>query len=261
MFGCRLGVAGAGWATIISQFISFCLLLAGCRGGGNIRIRISNFKLKWFYFQMIIKGGLPSLARQGLASLATICLNHAAGGYGDVAIAAMGVVQRIMMFGGSAMIGFGQGFQPVCGFNFGAKLYYRVKQGFWFCVKGSFLFLLIVSALGWVFAPQLIALFRDDPEVIACGALALRLQCLVFPLQSWVVMSNMMEQSIGRTVPATFLAAARQGFFFIPTVWILSSAFGLLGIQMAQTVSDILTLACAIPIQLSVMKSMPDSPR
>lgn len=261
MFGCRLGVAGAGWATIISQFISFCLLLAGCRRGGNIRIRISNFKLKWFYFQMIIKGGLPSLARQGLASLATICLNHAAGGYGDVAIAAMGVVQRIMMFGGSAMIGFGQGFQPVCGFNYGAKLYHRVKQGFWFCVKGSFLFLLIVSALGWVFAPQLIALFRDDPEVIACGALALRLQCLVFPLQSWVVMSNMMEQSIGRTVPATFLAAARQGFFFIPTVWILSSAFGLLGIQMAQTVSDILTLACAIPIQLSVMKSMPDSPR
>ena len=261
MFGCRLGVAGAGWATIISQFISFCLLLAGCRRGGNIRIRISNFKLKWFYFQMIIKGGLPSLARQGLASLATICLNHAAGGYGDVAIAAMGVVQRIMMFGGSAMIGFGQGFQPVCGFNYGAKLYHRVKQGFWFCVKGSFLFLLVVSALGWVFAPQLIALFRDDPEVIACGALALRLQCLVFPLQSWVVMSNMMEQSIGRTVPATFLAAARQGFFFIPTVWILSSAFGLLGIQMAQTVSDILTLACAIPIQLSVMKSMPDSPR
>lgn len=261
MFGCRLGVAGAGWATIISQFISFCLLLAGCRGGGNIRIRISNFRLKWFYFQMIIKGGLPSLARQGLASLATICLNHAAGGYGDVAIAAMGVVQRIMMFGGSAMIGFGQGFQPVCGFNYGAKLYHRVKQGFWFCVKGSFLFLLLIGALGWVFAPQLIALFRDDPEVIACGALALRLQCLVFPLQSWVVMSNMMEQSIGRTVPATFLAAARQGFFFIPTVWILSSAFGLLGIQMAQTVSDILTLACAIPIQLSVMKSMPDSPR
>ena len=261
MFGCRLGVAGAGWATIISQFISFCLLLAGCRRGGNIRIRLSNFRLKWFYFLMIIKGGLPSLARQGLASLATICLNHAAGVYGDVAIAAMGVVQRIMMFGGSAMIGFGQGFQPVCGFNYGAKLYHRVKQGFWFCVKGSFLFLLVISALGCVFAPQLIALFRDDPEVIACGALALRLQCLVFPLQSWVVMSNMMEQSIGRTVPATFLAAARQGFFFIPAVWILSSAFGLLGIQMAQTVSDILTLACAIPIQLSVMKSMPDQIR
>lgn len=66
----------------------------------------------------------------------------------------MGVVQRITQFGGSAMIGFGQGFQPVCGFNYGAKLYKRVKDGFWFCVKYSFLFLVVVSALGYIFAPS-----------------------------------------------------------------------------------------------------------
>lgn len=256
IFWMDLGVAGAGWATIISQFVSFALLLLGCFRGGNIRIRFSNIQLKWFYYQMIIKGGLPSLARQGLASLATICLNQAARPFGDAVIAAMGVVQRIMMFGGSTMIGFGQGFQPVCGFNYGAKLYDRVRRGFWFCVKGSFCFLLMVSALGFVFAPQLIALFRDDPEVIACGALALRLQCITFPAQSWVVMSNMMEQSMGRTLPATFLAAARQGIFFIPAVLILSATLGLLGIQMAQAVADGLTLLCAIPIQIHVMKTM-----
>lgn len=256
IFWMDLGVAGAGWATIISQFVSFALLLLGCFRGGNIRIRFSNIQLKWFYYQMIIKGGLPSLARQGLASLATICLNQAARPFGDAVIAAMGVVQRIMMFGGSTMIGFGQGFQPVCGFNYGAKLYDRVRRGFWFCVKGSFCFLLVVSALGFVFAPQLIALFRDDPEVIACGALALRLQCITFPAQSWVVMSNMMEQSMGRTLPATFLAAARQGIFFIPAVLILSATLGLLGIQMAQAVADGLTLLCAIPIQIHVMKTM-----
>lgn len=256
IFWMDLGVAGAGWATIISQFVSFALLLLGCFRGGNIRIRFSNIQLKWFYYQMIIKGGLPSLARQGLASLATICLNQAARPFGDAVIAAMGVVQRIMMFGGSAMIGFGQGFQPVCGFNYGAKLYDRVRRGFWFCVKGSFCFLLAVSALGFVYAPQLIALFRDDPEVIACGALALRLQCITFPAQSWVVMSNMMEQSMGRTLPATFLAAARQGIFFIPAVLILSATLGLLGIQMAQAVADGLTLLCAIPIQIHVMKTM-----
>ena len=113
IFGMELGVAGAGWATIISQFVSFCLLLAGCAKGGNIRISIKNVRVKWFYYKMIFKGGLPSLARQSLASLATICLNHAAGPYGDAAIAAMGVVQRVMMFGASTMLGFGQGFQPV----------------------------------------------------------------------------------------------------------------------------------------------------
>ena len=259
IFWMDLGVAGAGWATIISQAVSFVLLLIGCGKGSNIHIRPANIQFKWFYYKMIIKGGLPSLARQGLGSLATICLNHAARGFGDAVIAAMGVVQRITMFGGSAMIGFGQGFQPVCGFNFGAKLYQRVKDGFWFCARGSFVFLTAVSVLGFLFAPQLIALFRDDPEVIACGALALRLQCITFPAQSWIIMSNMMEQSIGRTVPATFLAAARQGVFFIPAVLILP-VFGLIGIQAAQAVADVLTLLCAIPIQLYVLKTMEREP-
>ena len=255
-----MGVSGAAWATIFSQFVSFCLLLIGCTRGGNLHIHISRVQLKWPYYAMIIRGGLPSLARQGLASVATICLNQAARSYGDAAIAAMSVVQRIMMFGASAMIGFGQGFQPVCGFNYGAKLYHRVKEGFWFCVRTSTVFLLAVGTLGFIFAPQLVALFRDDPQVIAYGATALRFQCVTFCFQGWVFMSNMMLQTIGRTVPATFLAMARQGVFFVPLVWILSAALGMLGIQMTQMVSDCLTLICAIPIQLKVLRELSAAP-
>ena len=251
-----MGIAGAAWATICSQFVSFCLLLVGCSRGGNLRIRISRVQLKWAYFKRIIQGGLPSLGRQGLASVATICLNQAAGPYGDAAIAAMSVVQRIMMFGASTMIGFGQGFQPVCGFNYGAKLYKRVRDGFWFCVKTSTVFLLAVSILGFAFAPQLIALFRDSPEVIAFGSTALLFQCVTFWFQGLTVMSTMMLQTMGRTVPATFLAMARQGIFFIPLVWILSCTLGFLGVQMTQPVSDVLTLACAIPIQLKVLREL-----
>ena len=255
-----MGVAGAALATIFSQFVSFCLLLVGCTRGGNLQIHVSRVQLKWDYFSMIIRGGLPSLARQGLASFATICLNWAIRPYGDAAIAAMGVVQRIAMFGGSAMIGFGQGFQPVCGFNYGAQLYSRVREGFWFCVKSSTVFLLVVSTLGFAFAPQLIALFRDDPEVVAIGAVALRCQCVTFCAMGWVTMSNMMLQTIGQTVPATFLAMARQGIFFVPLVWILPLFLGLTGVQITQSASDLLTLACAIPIQLSALRklSLPD---
>ena len=206
IFTFDMSVAGAAWATIISQFASFCLLLAGCTRGGNLHIQFSRFQLKWSYFKLIIQGGLPSLARQSLASVATICLNHAAMPYGDAAIAAMGVVQRITTFGASAMIGFGQGFQPVCGFNYGAQLYHRVREGFWFCVKVATVFLLAAGAVGFVFAPQLIALFRDDPEVISIGTVALRFQCVTFFFQGWITMSNMMLQTIGRTVPATFIA-------------------------------------------------------
>ena len=259
IFVLDMGVAGAGWATIVSQFISFCLLLRGCSKGSNIQIRVRNYQFKWHYFAMIFQGGLPSLARQSLASIATICLNHAAQPFGDAAIAAMGVVQRIMMFGASTMLGFGQGFQPVCGFNFGAGLYHRVKEGFWFCVKTSLVIMITVGALGFIFAPTLVSLFRDDPEVIAIGSKALRFQCITFCGQSWIVMANMMEQSMGRTVPATFLSVARQGLFFTPLVLILSATLGLLGIQMAQAVSDLLTLICAIPIHLHVMRSLPDT--
>ena len=256
IFTFGLGVAGAAWATIISQFVGFCLLLAGCARGGNLRIHVSRVQFKLPYYVQIVRGGLPSLARQGLASVAAICLNRAAGPYGDAAIAAMGVVQRIMMFGGSAMIGFGQGFQPVCGFNYGARLYHRVREGFWFCVKASFGFLLAVSALGFAFAPQLIALFRDDPEVVRIGAMALRFQCVTLSLSSWIVMSNMMLQTIGKTAGATFVAMSRQGIFFIPLVYILSNTLGLTGVEMTQSAADALTLLCAVPIQLKALREM-----
>jgi Na+-driven multidrug efflux pump len=257
-----LGVAGAGWATIISQFVSFCLLYRGCSKGSNIQIKLRNVKFQWHYYKMIIRGGLPSLARQCLASVATISLNHAAQPYGDAAIAAMGVVQRITMFGFSTMLGFGQGFQPVCGFNYGAGLYSRVKAGFWFCVKISLGFLVGVGVIGYIFAPDLIALFRDDPAVIEFGTHALRFQCMTLWVQSWVVMSNMLMQSIGRTVPATFLAVARQGLFFVPFILFLPPLLGALGIQIAQSCADVLTFLCAIPIQLRVRRNFKeDKPR
>lgn len=258
IFGLDLGVAGAGWATILSQLLSFCLLLAGTRRGGNIPIRLRNFRFSGHYYLWIFKGGVPSLARQSLASVATICLNNAAMAYGDAAIAAMGVVQRIMMFGASAMLGFGQGFQPVCGFNYGAGLYARVRRGFWFCVRVSTVGLLVISALGYAFAPRLIALFRDDALVVEYGAAALRYQCLTFCVQGWVVISNMMQQSMGKTVPATFLSIARQGLFFIPLVWILNSVLGFTGIQLTQPAADVITFLCAVPIQLQVLRKMPD---
>ena len=258
IFGLDLGVAGAGWATILSQLLSFCLLLAGTRKGGNIPIRLRNFRFSGHYYLWIFKGGVPSLARQSLASVATICLNNAAMAYGDAAIAAMGVVQRIMMFGASAMLGFGQGFQPVCGFNYGAGLYARVRRGFWFCVRVSTAGLLVISALGYAFAPRLIALFRDDALVVEYGAAALRYQCLTFCVQGWVVISNMMQQSMGKTVPATFLSIARQGLFFIPLVWILNGVLGFTGIQLTQPAADVITFLCAVPIQLQVLRKMPD---
>ena len=261
IFLCDMGVAGAALATIVSQFCSFVLLLIGCNRGANIRIRFANFQPSLHYLGEMVRGGFPSLCRQGLASISMILLNHSAGAYagiyGDAAIAGMSIVNRVMMFANSALIGFGQGFQPVCGMNYGAKKYGRVREAFWFCVKYAFVFLIFMSIVGFVFAEDIVTVFRkDDADVIRIGTLALRLQCLVFPFSSWIIMCNMMLQSIGKAVKASIVAAARQGLFFIPLVLILPRLFGLLGVQMCQTISDICSLLLSLPFGLSVLNEM-----
>lgn len=271
IFTCNMGVAGAALATTISQIISFFILLAASRKGGNISITFQNFCPTPYYLKEIIRGGFPSLCRQGLASVAQVFLNQAAGNYGgiygDAAIAGMSIVGRVSMFANSALIGFGQGFQPVCGMNYGAKQYKRVREAFWFCVKYAVILLVLISAAGILLAGPIISVFRkEDPDVIRIGMLALRLQCVVFPLNAWIVMCNMMLQSIGKAVKASIVAAARQGLFFLPLIWILPIFFNLLGVQMCQTISDIFTFALAVPLGISVlnemkrMESKPDNP-
>lgn len=259
IFQFNLGVAGASMATAVSEFASFLILLIGCNHKGNIPIRLSMFSLDKQYYLEIFKNGFPSMLRQGMASVATLCLNLAATPYGDAAIAAMSIVSRIVMFLAAALIGFGQGFQPVCGFNYGAKLYERVRKSFFFCVRTSFVFLCVVAVLCILFAPQLIMLFRKgDPDVVRYGTFALQMQCVSLPLSAWIVMSNMMQQNVGETFKASFIAFARQGLFFIPAVLLLPHLFnlGFTGVQIAQTVSDVITFVCSIFMQLAVLKKL-----
>ncbi len=257
IFACGMGVAGAALATTVSQYISFCFLLVMATKGGNIRIRFRNFKPSLHFYKEIVRGGSPSLFRQGLASVATICLNHAAGVYGDAAIAGMSIVNRIMMFANSALIGFGQGFQPVCGFNYGAGKYKRVLKAFWFCVKLSLAVLLVLAVIVYLLAPQFVTAFRrDDAEVIAVGTAALRYTVIAFPLSSWMVMCNMMLQSIGKGLKASIVASARQGIFFLPLIAILPHLLGLTGVEICQAVSDVCALTVSIPIGFSVIREM-----
>lgn len=251
-----MGIAGAALATVLSQFVSFVILWIGIYISGCIPIRLRNLTLSKERLGEIFGGGFPSLCRQGLASIATMTLNIGANPYGDAAIAAMSVVGRISMFAGSALIGFGQGFQPVCGFNYGAKKYARVREAFYFCVKVSTVVLFGIAIIGFTLSGNLIGIFRDDPEVIRIGTLALRFQCLTFTLNGWIVFNNMMMQTIGKTFYASLLASARQGLFFIPAVLILPHFFSLLGIQSAQAAADVLTFILTTILYRIVMKEL-----
>ena len=249
------GVAGAAMATTLSQLISLIILIVFTNKKG-IPLRFANIRFNLYYIKEIIRGGLPSLFRQGCSTISFVLLNHAAGIYGDAAIAAMTVVQRIVMFAFSAMLGYGQGFQPVCGFNYGAKKYDRVKKGVSFCVKSSLIVLIVFAVLGIIFAPNLVSAFRDDPEVIEIGTRTLRWQCLTFPLLGWVTICNMLTQTIGYTVRASILATSRQFIFFIPCLYILSAAFGLTGIECTQSAADVISFFVSIAIGVDVLKKM-----
>ncbi len=253
-----LGISGAAIATLISQCISFSILLFFvCSAKSDVHVSLRKVSRRPRIYAQIIKTGLPTLARQGLASAANIALNVNAAVYGDAAVAAMSVVGRIFMFIISAIIGFGQGFQPVAGFNYGAKKYGRVREAYWFTVKVGTVFLTVMAILGFFFAPQAMALFRkDDAEVIAIGALCMRAQCIFLPTQPFVVASNMLFQSIGKSWRATFLSAARQGIFFLPAIVLLPMLFELTGVQVAQAAADALTFAVTIPFVILFFKEL-----
>ena len=252
-----MGIAGAGIATLASQICSFIILLYMDRKGENIRIRFSNFTPKLSLLKEILYGGSPSLCRQGLASTATILLNVAAGRYGDAAIAGMSIVTRICMFINSFVIGFGQGFQPVCGFNYGAGFYTRVRHGFWFCIKLGVIFLSICSIIGYIYAPEIVSWFRkEDAQVIEIGARALRWQLITLPLGTWVILCNMLLQTIRKPVRAVILSSARQGLFFIPFILILPYLLGLQGVEMCQAAADLCSFLLAIPLTIGVLKGM-----
>ena len=249
IFGFGLGTAGAGIATALSQSISFCILLSMFLRGKTVsQFQLSAVTHSPAEFGTILMTGLPSFGRQGLNSIGGMLLNIAARSYGDAAVAGMSIVSRIFMFIISVAIGTGQGFQPVAGFNYGARKYRRVEKACVFTMCASFCFLSVIIAAYWFNAEALIKLFRDDPEVTAIALPAFRYQCFACFLQPVIVAGNMLFQSIGKSGRATFLACCRQGVFFIPLILTLPRMFGLLGIEICQPIADVLTFFVTVPL-------------
>ena len=258
IFVFKLGISGAAIATLLSQCISFSLLLS-CfiRKKSTTKLHIKNVSKKIGTYFLIIKTGLPSLCRQALASTATIFLNVSASFYGDSAVAAMSIVGRIFMFTMSAMIGLGQGFQPVLGYNYGAKKYDRVREAIFFTGKVGTVVMTSFAVIGFIFAEDIMKVFRkEDLEVIVIGAFAIKMQCLALPTHPMIVVSNMTLQIVGKSWQGTFLSAARQGIFFLPLIIIFSQAMGLIGIQITQPVADVLTAICTVPFMILFFKEI-----
>lgn len=257
MFGFGMGVSGAGLSTCLSQIISFLILLSMfC-----IHITVTDVSPRRISTELstyweIMKVGSPSLLRQGLNAASTILLNQQAKVYGDSAIAAMSIVGRMSFFIGACAIGTGQGMQPVISFNYGARKYKRVRESFHFTVKMAAALLSVFAFVCMIFARPIITWFRDDPEVIEIGTVALRWACVSALFQPLSVPINMMFQSIGKSGRALFLSALRTGLCFIPLIEVLPLYLGLTGIEIAQPVSDITAALISVPFAVSFLRQL-----
>ncbi|MDD6692519.1 MAG: MATE family efflux transporter [Lachnospiraceae bacterium] len=256
--GFHMGIEGAGISTAVTQYIS-CVILALPYLRGKTRSSLSPryFSLDFPVIGNICLTGTPSLVRQGLGAVSTMVMNNLAGGYGDAAVAAVSIVNRVVLFLNCVTIGIGQGFQPVSAFNFGARKYSRVKGGFFFSLKYAEGIMVALGVLAFVFAPDIIRLFREDPEVIAVGTPMMRLQCAGIVFSPLSVFGDMMFQSIGKAKTSAFLATMRRGILLIPSALVLNALFGLNGLEFSQGICDVLTGLVTLPFVAAFLRHLP----
>lgn len=263
IFTLDLGVAGASIATALSKLASFLILLFPYLTRRSLlRLSIRSFRPARDIVVQVVSVGLPSMLRSALAVLAGILLNNLAGALSDSVLAGVGVSTKIMMFPFSIILGFGTGFQPVAGFNWGARRYDRVLDSYRFSARVALAGSVVMAVLLAVFTDPLIRLFSEtDPTMQAIGALCIRLQCIALPVHGWVAVVNMLCSGLGHAKKAFLLATARQGSCFLPILFPMARLWGAYGLASVQAVADVLTLLLAVPIVLRVLRQVRQAQR
>ena len=253
-----MGVAGASLATAISKVVSFAILIYPyITRRSMLNLSVKNFRPSWDIISNVVSVGSSSMFRSGLAVVAGIMLNSIAGNISDSVLAGIGVSTKIMMFPFSIILGFGNGFQPVAGFNWGAKRYDRVSESYRFSSRMALIGSGIMALILGIFADQLIILFAGtDMEMREIGKFCIISQCIALPIHAWVAIVNMFCVGLGNAKGALILSTARQGTCFIPIVHLLAGLFGAYGVASVQAVADVLTMILAVPIVLGLLKKV-----
>ena len=253
-----MGVAGASLATAISKLVSFVILVYPyVTRKSLLHLSIRNYHPSRDIIVKVVSVGSSSMFRTGLAVVSAILLNNIAGSISDSVLAAVGVCNKVMMFPFGIILGFSQGFQPVAGFNWGARRYDRVIESYHFASKVAFTGGVIIAVVLGIFADTFIVIFAGtDAEMRHIGAFCMLSQCIAMPIHGWVTVVNMLCAGLGDAKGALALSTARQGTFFIPILFPLAWLFGAYGIATVQALADVLTLALAIPIIRSIKKKI-----
>lgn len=256
---CHMGIAGAGLSTMVTQYLScLILILPFLRGRTQSSFHPKYFTWRPAIVKKVIFNGMPSLARNLLNALSTMLINHLAGGYSDAAVSAISIVNRVTFFLNCITIGLGQALQPIAAYNYGAKIYSRLKKCYWYVFRLASTLLVILAILAFLFAGQIVGFFRNDPEVIQIGSRMMRFISLSMPFMAMSVFGDMIFQSIGQAAKATLLTSLRRGLFLIFYAYLLTAIFGLTGLEISQGLSEISASLIAFPMTLQFLRHLPE---
>ncbi len=259
MFALDLKVTGAAINNLVCQSISFLILLSFyLRGKSAVHFSIRRVSKDPKVILAILRTGFPSLTRHLIGSFANISLNFAAKPFGDVVQASMGIIMKLLNLSQSFTNGMCQGTQTVFAYNYGAEKYRRVKEAFRFTLILNTSILAVIGLAEVFAAPQIIAFFRNEEEIIAVAAPGVRIQALAMVLIPSVTLPNMLFQSVGESLKSSFLASLRQGILYIPLVLLLPRFLNIRGLQLAQPLADLLSLTIVQPMLFSYFRTKLD---
>lgn len=257
IFGLNLGVRGAAIATLIARVITSLMYLIYFVGDKNlIEIKLPNFKPTVAIYKEILKIGISMLILQILQTISISKISYAASFYGEEAIAAMGIVLRIVTLGTNVVFGYMKGLQPLAGFNYGAKNYGRVREAIKASIKWTNVFCVVWTVIVYIFAPSILSIFGTDENVLNIAVPALRAAVIMFITFGFQFTYSTLYLSTGKALGGVFLNSLRQGIVFIPIILLLPKFMGLNGVIYAQTISDLITTIITIPFAISIHKKL-----
>jgi putative MATE family efflux protein len=242
IFGLDMGVRGAALATVLAQLVSFFLALGFYLSGRSILpLRLSHLKIHWDIIPEVSALGLASFVRQFGQSFFIIIVNNALRFHADdLTISAFGVVNKLLIFSYMPLIGIAQGFQPIAGFNYGAKNMKRVRE----VVKIANITAIVVSILyfipAMIFPKEIFSIFTQNSELIQIGGEAMRIVLLAIPLIGMQIIGAVFFQAVGKAIPSFILSISRQVILLIPLVLVLPHFFGVTGVWAAFPSADVI---------------------
>lgn len=262
IFGLNLGVRGAAIATLIARVITSLMYLIYFIGDKNlIEIKTPHFKPTFAIYKEVLKIGISMLILQILQTISISKISYAASFYGEEAIAAMGIVLRIITLGTNVVFGYMKGLQPLAGFNYGAKNYERVRGAIKASIKWTNVFCIVWTLIIYIFSPSILSIFGTDENVLNIAVPALRAGVIMFITFGFQFTYSTLYLSMGKALGGVFLNSLRQGIVFIPIILFLPKIMGLNGVIYAQAISDLITTIITIPFAVSIHKKLLENER